>query len=140
MIYSSSSSAVSSGFLSSPVATILIDVITLFAAYVINFISCDLLYHNFRIREACKGSFWFILGPFLYVFGPGLVWLDAWIKVLLAKEKNKIKDKLKGSLGGLLPSIFVEPVAFVAENTLFNEKSIEQQKENLEYLHKIGRL
>lgn len=134
LVYSASSSA--QGFLSHPFESLIIDAITLFVAYGVNFIGCDLLYHNFRIREACKGSFWFILGPFLYIFGPGLLWVDAWIKAIIAKEKNKIIDKLKGSLPGWL----VEPVSFVAGRTIFSDKAIQQQKENLEYLYKIGRL
>lgn len=133
------------GFLTSPVASLIIDGLSLLVAYAVNFIACDILYHDFRIQEALKGSYWFILGPTLYIFGPGLEWLDAWIKDLIYKEKQKIKGGLGGLFGGWLGKIIhsdaiTKPITAVVEKTLFSDKSITIQKEELEYLHEIGRI
>lgn len=133
------------GFLTSPLASLIIDGLSLLVAYGANFIACDILYHDFRIQEAIKGSYWFILGPTLYIFGPGLEWLDAWIKELVYKERQKIKGKLGGLFGGwldkFLPSKAIsKPITAIAEKTLFSDKSITVQKEELAYLHEIGRI
>ena len=37
------------------------DVVALLAGYIINFVGCDLIYHNFDIQQSIKGSYWFFL-------------------------------------------------------------------------------
>ena len=70
----------------SPLARIIVDGVSLLAAYGINFIACDFMYHNWNLSQSLKGSYWFFLGPILYIFGPGVAWVEAWIRTIIAIE------------------------------------------------------
>ena len=118
---------------------LIVDGISLFAAYSLNFIVCDLMYHDFHLQQALKGSYWFILGPVLYVFGPGLAWVEAWIKTIVAKEKNKIKGVFENAWHNIDPFDLAVVPKTVMQQTLFTDEAIKLQQENLEYLREIGR-
>ena len=119
---------------------LIIDGLSIFAAYSINFVACDILYHDFNLRQSFKGAYWFILGPALYILGPELEWLDAWIKAMIYKEKNAIKEKLESWLKNILPGPLVKPVSFITNNSLFTEENIDSQNENVNFLHDINRI
>lgn len=119
---------------------LIVDGISLFAAYSLNFIVCDLMYHDFHLQQALKGSYWFILGPVLYLFGPTLAWVDAWLKTIINKERNKIKGIVSGAWHSIDPfDLLVVPKA-ISLNTLFSDGAIKRQQENIEYLKEIGRI
>ena len=112
----------------SPLRRLLTDALSLLAAYGLNFIACDLMYHDFNLQQSLKGSYWFVLGPVLWIFGPGLAWVEAWLKEIIHKEKNKISGaigKLKGTL---------DPF------DLFTEDALTNQRSNIDYLRQIGRI
>lgn len=58
---------------------LVIDGLAVFAAYTLNFIVCDLVYHDFDVLASLKGSFWFIVGPILYLWNNLVPWFLHWI-------------------------------------------------------------
>ena len=131
IVYSSSSAAASH---LSPLTRLITDALSIFAAYSVNFIACDLMYHDFNLQQSLKGSYWFILGPVLYIFGPGLAWVEAWVKSIIQKEKSKLQgeiDKIKSALN---------PFDFIVVPSLFSDKAIQSQQENIDYLRSINRI
>ncbi len=125
--------------LSGPLGRLLVDGISAFAAYGVNFIFCDLMYHSFNIQQSMKGSYWFVLGPFLYCFGPGLLWLQAWIKSIVSKDREKIKEKLEAWLKSIDPFDLFSLPASIFANSYLTEDAIQIQRENIEYLRNIRR-
>jgi uncharacterized membrane protein (GlpM family) len=124
----------------SPLSRIIVNGLALFAAYSVNFIACDLLYHDFNLQQSLKGSYWFILGPVLYVFGPGLAWVEAWLKSVVQNKKEAIKEKIEEGLKSIDPfGLFVLP-SYIFKETLFNEQAIQNQRENILYLKEINRI
>lgn len=124
----------------SPLARIIVDGVSLLAAYGINFIACDFMYHNWNLSQSLKGSYWFFLGPILYIFGPGLSWVEAWIRTIIAKEKGKVKEKLEEWWKSVDPLGLLVVPKNVFSKTLLEDGAIEQQRANIEYLREIGRL
>jgi len=123
-----------------PLTKILLDGLAILASYLINFIFCDLMYHNFNIKQSMRGSYWFILGPTLYIFGPSLRWLQLWIKSIIGKERMKIKEKLEEWLKNINPFGLLNFTTDIMDKTLFSEKAIEMQKDNMNYLIEIKRI
>lgn len=127
----------------SPLGKLILNVLSLGAAYCLNFVACDLLYHDFNIQQSLKGAYWFYLGPVLFVFGPTLKWVQAWLKSLIFKTKSKIKKALQDFVDDHLPPIFHSftaiPVNIFANNFL-TEEQLEIQRQELEYLKKINRI
>lgn len=120
------------------------DVVALLAGYVINFVGCDLIYHNFNIQQSIKGSYWFFLGPILYMFGTTIPWVMALIKTLFIKAKNKISglfstwwdshDPFK--VIGLNSTPIV--MQYIAEPS-FSDENIQSMQSNVDYLKSLGR-
>ena len=119
---------------------LLIDGLTLVASYTLNFIVCDLFYHDFNLQQSLKGAYWFFLGPVLYVFGNTLAWVEAWIKALIYKEKNKLKGILENAWHKIDPFDLLVVPRRVFTDTVFSEKELDRQRDNLDYLKSIGRL
>lgn len=120
-----------------PLKRLIVDGISIIVNYGINFVFCDLMYHNFNIQQTIKGSYWFVLGPVLYIFGPTLKWVQLWIRALIGKEKVKIKEKLEEWWGNFDP---FNILSTIMDESLFSQDAIKIQKENLEYLHEIKRI
>ncbi len=119
---------------------LIVDGVSLFAAYSLNFIICDLMYHDFNLQQSLKGSYWFILGPVLFVFGPTLAWVNAWIKTIITKEKNKLKGIVSGAWHAIDPFDLLAVPKAISFNTLFSDEAIERQRDNINYLKEIGRI
>jgi len=127
---------------------ILLDLIEYVAAIVIaygvNFIGCDLIYHDFDVSQALKGSYWFILGPFLYIFGTTIPWVAGLIKVLFLKVERELKDLFSGWWDDHDPfkaiGLDSTPTVnrYLAE-PFFSEESIGKMQDNVSYLKSIGR-
>ena len=119
---------------------LVVDGVSLIAAYGLNFIVCDLLYHNFNLQQSLKGSYWFFLGPILYMFGPSIAWVEAWIRSILLKEKNKLKEILEDAWHNIDPFDLAIVPREVFAQTVLSEKALKLQRENIEYLKEIGRI
>lgn len=119
---------------------LLIDGLALVASYTLNFIVCDLFYHDFNLQQSLKGAYWFFLGPVLYVFGTTFSWVEAWIKALIYKEKNKLKGILENAWHNIDPFDLLVVPRRVFTDTVFSEKELDRQRDNLDYLKSIGRL
>jgi hypothetical protein len=65
IIYKSASEA---GTNLSPLSRIIVNGLALFAAYSVNFIACDLLYHDFNLQQSLKGSYWYVFAIKTYQF------------------------------------------------------------------------
>lgn len=116
---------------------LIIDGLALFAFYSINFIACDLVYHNFNLQQSIKGAYWFILGPFLYIAGPAVKKLEFIIK----EERKKLQNKIKGIWHKIDPfDLLLEPVDLLTESLLGDGKVLETQIQNFEYLKSINRI
>lgn len=131
----------STNVISGPLGRLLFDGASIFVAIVLNFFTVDLMYNDFDIRESIKGSYWFVLGPLLYVLGPGLAWVDAWLKAIILKEKGVIKEKLQSWLKGIFPFLIKAPPSFLNTlgDSILSEEQIKSQQEHMEYLKEIGR-
>jgi hypothetical protein len=74
------------------------------------------------------------------VFGPGLAWVEAWLKSVVQNKKEAIKEKIEEGLKSIDPfGLFVLP-SYIFKETLFNEQAIQNQRENILYLKEINRI
>lgn len=125
-------------------ASLITDVVAVFAAYIINFVGCDFIYHSFNVQQSIKGSYWFFLGPILYMFGTTIPWIMGLIKAIFLKTKQKLKSAFSSwwdhhdpfKAFGLTTTPFM--MEYVADS-IFDEENIALMQDNIDYLKSIGR-
>ena len=153
---SSASSAVSTssgpkGFLS----RLIIDGLSIAVAYFFTFVACDLTYNDFSIVQSIKSSYWFVLGPMLYMYDNIIPLLEKIIqketKIILEDVKEaltKLYDQWKANHPGLEPitshpgaiGIFWGILSHITHAFVINEQVRQNMIENTQYLKKINKI
>jgi hypothetical protein len=120
------------------------DALALLVGYGINFIGCDLMYHDWNLQQSLRGAYWFFLGPILYVWGTAIPWVMAWIKTIFFKVEHKIHSIFSAwwddhdpfKVFGFSSTSFM--TEFVAK-PFFSTENISMMRSNVDYLKENGK-